>query len=218
MEITATVSDPPARFLKDFERHCLRIDDARMAGVKAAQPRVSYADLERWPEDGRRYELYDGEVFEIPSPIPLHQVVSGRLFLALSAYVHAHGGSVFFAPLDIVLTDFDVVQPDLLLFTRDREHLLDLRKVTRHAPDLAVEILSPSTSRNDRGRKMRLLARHRVKEYWLVDPDGVTIEVYRLSGVRFVLAGSARGDELVRSALLPDLHLRPSDLLPRSSH
>ena len=188
-----------------------------MAGVKAAQERVSYADLERWPEDGRRYELYDGEVFEIPSPILLHQFVLGRLHLALAAYVQAHGGSVFFAPLDIVLTEFDVVQPDLLLFTRDREHLLELRKVTRHAPDLAIEILSPSTSRNDRGRKLRLLERHLVQEYWLVDPDGVAIEVYQLAGVRFVLAGTARGDESIKSALLPELDLRPIDLVPSSS-
>ena len=122
-----------------------------MAGVKAAQERVSYADLERRSEDGRRYELYDGEVFEIPSPILLHQLVSGRLYLALTAYVQTHGGALFYAPLDIVLMDFDVVQPDLLLFTRDRQHLIDPRKVTRHAPDLAIEILSPSTAANDRG-------------------------------------------------------------------
>jgi Uma2 family endonuclease len=186
--------------------------------VKAAQERVSYADLERWPEDGRRYELYDGEVFEIPAPLLIHQFVLGRLHLALSAYVQAHGGSVFFAPLDIVLTDFDVVQPDLLLFTPEREHLLDLHKVTRHAPDLAVEILSPSTARNDRGRKLRLLARHRVKEYWLVDPGGAAVEVYQLSGVRLVLTGTARGGEPIKSALLPELDLRPSDILPGSSH
>ena len=189
-----------------------------MMGVKAAQERVSYADLERWPEDGRRYELYNGEVFEIPSPLLLHQFVLGRLHLALSAYVQVHGGYVFVAPLDIVLTDFDVVQPDVLLFTPARAHLLDMRKVTRHAPDLAVEILSPSTSRNDRGRKLRLLERHAVKEYWLVDPDGVVIEVYRLSGVRFVLAGAARGDDPITSTLLPELDLRPSDLVPSASH
>jgi hypothetical protein len=98
-----------------------------MAGVKAAQERVSDADLKRWP-DGRRYELYDGEVFEIPSPIPLHQFVLGRLHLALSAYVQAHGGAVFVAPLDIVLTDFDVVLPDVLLFMPEREHLLHMRR------------------------------------------------------------------------------------------
>ena len=187
-----------------------------MAGVKAAQERVSYADLERWPEDGRRYELYDGEVFEIPSPIPLHQMISARLHLALAEYVRTHGGVVLYAPLDIVLTDFDVVQPDVLLFTSERQHLVNPRKVTRHAPDLAIEILSPSTSANDRGRKLRLLARHRVKEYWLVDPDGVTVEVYRLSGLRLVPAGTARGVGRVPSALLPELDLRPRDLVPAS--
>src|SRR5262245_35667830 len=120
-----------------------------MAVVKAAVPRVSYADMERWPEDGRRYELYDGEVFEIPSPLPIHQIVLGRLHLALANYVRTHGGMVLVAPLDIVLTDFDVVQPDVLLFTRERERLIDPWKVTRHAPDLAIEILSSGTERND---------------------------------------------------------------------
>ncbi|MBI3402399.1 MAG: Uma2 family endonuclease [Acidobacteria bacterium] len=186
--------------------------------MKAAQQRVSYADLERWPEDGRRYELYNGEVFEIPSPLPIHQFVLGRLFLALSVYVQTRGGAVFFAPLDIVLTDYDVVQPDLLLFTPERQHVLDMQKVTRHAPDLAIEILSPGTASNDRGRKLRLLARHQVKEYWLVDPKAGAVEVYRLSGLRFVKAGTARGDEPVASALLPELDLRPNDLLPGSSH
>jgi len=188
-----------------------------MTGVQAAIPRVSFADLERWPEDGRRYELYDGEVYVVPSPIPLHQIVSARLYLALEEHTRAYGGVVLYAPLDIVLTDFDVVQPDLVLFTRDRQHLIDPRKVIHHAPDLAIEILSPSTSANDRGRKMQLLARHSVKEYWLVDPDGAAIEVYRLSGERFVLAGTARGGEAVKSALLPELHLRPCDLSD-SSH
>jgi Uma2 family endonuclease len=206
--------DTLARFPDDFDRHDPGMDDGKMAGVKAAQERVSYADLERWPEDGRRYELYDGEVFEIPSPLLIHQFVLGRLHLALSAYVREHGGSVFVAPLDIVLTDFDVVQPDVLLFMPAREHLLDLYKVTRHAPDLAIEILSPSTANNDRGRKMRLLAWHRVKEYWLVNPEGSAVEVYRLSGVRLVHAGTALGVERVPSALLPDLDLRPRDIVP----
>ena len=89
-----------------------------MSGVTVAHPRVSFADLEQWPEDGRRYELYDGEVYVVPSPIPLHQMVSARLHPVLEEYTRAHGGVVLYAPLDIVLTDFDVVQPDLLLFTR----------------------------------------------------------------------------------------------------
>jgi Uma2 family endonuclease len=189
-----------------------------MAGVKAAVPRVSYADMERWPEDGRRYELYDGEVFEIPSPLPIHQIALGRLYLALAGYVQAHGGMVLVAPLDIVLTEFDVVQPDLHLFTRERQHLINPRKVTRHAPDLAIEILSPGTSANDRGRKLRLLARHHVREFWLVDPNTPAIEIYCLSGDTLVHAGTALASELLQSRLLPTLVLRPAELVHESPH
>ena len=185
-----------------------------MAPMRAVSPRVSYADLERWPDDGRRYELYDGEVYVIPSPLLIHQMVAARLYDALRDYVRTHGGIVLFAPLDIVLTEHDVVQPDLLLFTRDREHLLALRKVTRVPPDLAVEILSPSTARNDRGRKRQLLARHGVREYWLVDPDAVAIEVYSQTERQLVLASTATGANTVQSPLLPGLSLRPVDLGP----
>ena len=185
-----------------------------MAGVKAAHQRVSFADLEKWPDDGRRYELYDGEVYVVPSPIALHQIVAARLFLVLEQYTRAHGGIVLFAPLDIVLTDFDVVQPDLLLFTRERQHLIHLRKVTRDAPDLAVEILSPSTARNDRGRKLQLLARHRVREYWLIDPDAVSIEVYELTANGLALASTAVSADRVQSPLMPELILTPGELVP----
>jgi Uma2 family endonuclease len=183
-----------------------------MAPMKAAYPRVSFADLERWPEDGRRYELYDGEVYEVPSPLPLHQMAAARLHLALNEYVREHGGVVLFAPLDIVLTEYDVVQPDLMLFTRERQHLISPRKVTRVQPDLAIEILSPSTAGNDRGRKRQLLARHGVREFWLVDPEAMTIEVYGLSGNQFALASTAAGAGSVRSPLLPELSLAPADL------
>jgi Uma2 family endonuclease len=185
-----------------------------MAGVSAVHPRVSFADLEQWPDDGRRYELYDGEVFVVPSPLPLHQFVLARLHLAFEDYCKAHGGVVLFAPLDIVLTDFDVVQPDLLLFTAERAHLIHPRRVTRVPPDLAVEILSPGTARNDRGRKRDLLARHAVREYWLVDPDVPRIEVFALRDGALVATSAADDAETVTSPLLPSLVLRPADLLP----
>ena len=184
-----------------------------MAPMKAAFPRVSFADLEKWPEDGRRYELYDGEVYEVPSPFPLHQMAAASLHLALAGYTREHGGLVLFAPLDIVLTEYDVVQPDLLLFTRERAHLVKPRKVTRVQPDLAIEILSESTASNDRGRKLRLLARHGVREFWLVDPEAVTIEVFELSGTQFVLAHIASGSARMQSPLLPEISFAPSDLL-----
>lgn len=185
-----------------------------MAGVALTTRRVSYADMERWPDDGRRYELYDGEVFELPSPFPVHQIVLGRLYLAASGYVRTHGGIVLFAPLDIVLTDYDVVQPDLLLFTAARAHLVNPRKVTREAPDLAIEILSDGTASSDRGRKRALLARHGVREYWLVDPDAVAIEVFSLSGEQLVSTGVYRDGQDVRSPLLPAFVVQPAALIP----
>jgi Uma2 family endonuclease len=192
-------------------------DPSASEKMTAANSRVSFADLEQWPEDGRRYELYDGEVYVVPSPLPLHQVVSANLHLVLTEYVRQHGGAVLYAPLDIVLTEYDVVQPDLLLFTRERQGLISLRKVTRHPPDLAIEILSPSTASNDRGRKLRLLARHGVQEYWLVDPDAIRIEVYGLRGDQFGIASTATGTESVHSPLLPALELRPIDVVPDSA-
>ena len=182
--------------------------------MQAAHPLVSYADMERWPDDGRRYELYNGEVFVIPSPLTIHQVILGRLFIALSEFVREHGGTVFLSPLDVVLTEYDVVQPDVLLFVPEREHLVHLRQVLRVPPDLAIEILSKGTVRNDRGCKQWLLAQHGVREYWLVDPDAVSIEVYTLTGSDLVLSHVAKGSDPVQSSLLPELSLRPGDMIP----
>jgi Uma2 family endonuclease len=185
-----------------------------MADVGVAHQRVSFADLERWPEDGRQYELYDGEVYVLPSPTFMHQLVSGELYSVFRAHGQTHGGLVLYSPLDIVLTEYDVVQPDLVFFTAERAGRLDRRKVIREAPDLAIEILSPSTASNDRGRKMQLLARHGVREYWLVNPDPVRIEIYVLVKGQLMHRHTASGDMLVRSWLLPQLSLRPIDLVP----
>ena len=188
-----------------------------MTVMHAARARVSYADLERWPDDGRRYELYDGEVHVVPSPTVLHQIVVARVHRALDDYTRVHGGLAVLAPLDVVLTLFDAVQPDVVLFTHDRQHLVDLRGVARVAPDLCVEVLSSGTEANDRGRKMRLLARHGVREYWLVDAEAAAIEIYVPAGLRFKLLHCVRAADRVQSPLLPDLTLVPSDLVPHAT-
>ena len=101
--------------------------------------------------------------------------------------------------------EFDVVQPDVLLFRAERVHLLHPQVVTRHAPDIVVEVLSPSTASIDRGRKMRTFARYGVPEYWIVDPVARRIEVHALEGNVYRETQVASGDETVRSVLLPDL-------------
>ena len=152
-----------------------------MRGVESVKRRVSYADLQRMPEDGNRYELYDGELYVVPSPLPRHQIVSRSLFLSLFEFTRAHGGEVFYAPFDIVLSEYNVVQPDLIYFGPETARRIRPTEHVRFAPDVAVEVLSPSTARNDRGRKRDLMARYRVPEYWIVDPDERAIEVFALN-------------------------------------
>jgi Uma2 family endonuclease len=173
--------------------------------VETAQPRVSFTDLQHTPDDGRRYELYDGEVRVVPAPIPLHQVVVDNIKRVLQAYSEAHGGLSFISPIDIVFSEYDVVQPDIVFFSQARRHLINLRVAIRHQPDLVVEVLSPSTSAHDRGRKMQMFARFGVPEYWIADPGLACLEAHRLEGGVYRLAQAASGDDTVRSPTLDTL-------------
>lgn len=175
-----------------------------MARARGERLRMTYADLEHLPDDGRRYELYDGEVRVVPSPIPWHQLVVDRVADQLKAYRERFGGLLFTAPLDIVFSELDTVQPDVVFFVREREHLINLRKTIRVAPDIAVEILSPSTEAVDRGKKMQTFARFGVREYWILDPDSEMVEVYHLHEGDYVLAQAASKTEFARSVVLSD--------------
>lgn len=187
-------------------------DDAKMAPVRAIRPRVGYADLERMPEDGHRYELYDGEICVVPAPVPLHQRVAFRIAKSLDAYAVAHGGEVLISPLDIVFSDYDVLQPDVVFFKASRRHLIEPHRAIRSAPDLAVEVLSPSTVEKDRATKMQMYARYGVKEYWLVDPLAHRIEVYWLNAGEYGLAHTASEADSVQSSLLADLKISAATL------
>jgi Uma2 family endonuclease len=175
--------------------------------------RTTFADLERMPDDGRRYELYDGEVVVVPTPLPFHQVVVLRIAMTLDAHAERHGGMVFVAPLDIVFSEYDVLQPDVLFFQASRVHLVDLHKVTRSAPDIAIEVLSPSTRKRDRGRKMETYAAYGVKEYWLVDPSARSIERFELEGRGYHRTQDASAADVLRSSVLPQLQVRVESLM-----
>jgi Uma2 family endonuclease len=146
--------------------------------MKAVRPRMTFTDLERLPEDGPRYELYDGDLSEVPAPIPWHQRVALNVTEVLRDYERRHGGLTLFSPIDIVLDDYNVVQPDVVFFRKARLSGIDMRRAIRIPPDLAAEVLSPTTEQTDRGRKLRLLARFEVKEYWLLDPGERSVEQY----------------------------------------
>ena len=176
-----------------------------MALVRAGNPQVTFSELATWPDDGRRYELYDGEVIVVPAPLPRHQLVSIRFGEVLIEYRRATGGLVLFSPIDIVFSEHHVVQPDIVYFRESRRHLIDMMAAIRIPPDLVVEVLSRSTEARDRGRKMQMFARFGVPEYWIVDPVANTVEVYRLDAVSYTCLGVSGEEDTVVSATMPNL-------------
>ena len=112
-----------------------------MRRMEAVKPPVSYADLQRMPDDGHRYELYDGELWMVPSPFTRHQRISRRLFLALDVAAVRNGGEAFFAPLDIVFSEYNVVQPDLVYFGSESAQRVPANAAVRFSPDAVFEVM-----------------------------------------------------------------------------
>ena len=182
--------------------------------MKAVDPRVTYAELEEWPDDGRRYELYSGEVIVVPTPLPIHQVVVLRLTEILAEHARVTGGLALFAPLDIVFSEYDVLQPDVVFFDAERHRRIDFQRPIRIVPSLVVEVLSRSTAARDRGRKRQIFARYGVPEYWIIDPPARTLEVLRNSGSDFELSAAYEGEGNVEAATLPGLSFQLATLFP----
>lgn len=169
--------------------------------------KFAYQDYKSLPEsETKRYELLEGELVMTPSPTWKHQAVSGKLEFLLRAFVQEHDlGKVADAPLDVVLGE-DVVQPDILFISHERSGIIHQEEV-RGAPDLLIEILSPSTAQRDRTYKRTLYARHGVQEYWLVDPDAQTIEILALGSRGYRRAELFEGGQTLSSPLLKGLQL-----------
>lgn len=169
--------------------------------------RVSYSELSLWPDDGRRYELYDGEVRVVPSPLPLHQVVAMNIEDCLRHHPRTSGGFTAAAPLDIVFDEYTVIQPDVVYFERERLDRLSATSAIRVPPDLAVEILSAGTASVDRGKKLRALETFGVREYWLVDPGTKQLEIFENTGRAFRAPRLLTGTDALVSPLLGPLQI-----------
>jgi Uma2 family endonuclease len=149
------------------------------SGVK-----LTYDDFVLFPDDGKRHELIDGEHYVTASPNTRHQQILARLHLMIGGWLESHRiGQTFFAPYDIVLTNIDIVEPDLMYFSNARaaEVLTDLH--ARGAPELVVEVGSPGTRKRDETIKRRLYQRQGVSEYWIVDPKLEVVRVFRREGL-----------------------------------
>ncbi len=158
--------------------------------------KLTYDDFLLFPDDGQRHELIDGEHYVTASPNIRHQRISGNLTLTINLWLRDHPlGEIFYAPLDVILSNVDVVDLDLLFVSNERAPALLAGEYVTGAPDLLVEIASLETRQRDETIKRRLYERSNVLEYWVVDPDIDVIRVYRRDGDRF-----ARPIELSREA------------------
>jgi Uma2 family endonuclease len=177
--------------------------------------KLTYDDYVQFPDDGLRHELIDGEHYVTPTPIRKHQAIATNLVGIIWSYLREHPvGRVFTAPFDVILSDFDVVEPDLLFLTNERLGEIATSPWVKGAPSLVVEIGSPSTRKRDATIKRRLYERVGVDEYWIIDPELDAIDVYRLIDGHYHRTAqlSLEAGDVLTTVLLPGLRLSLSTI------
>jgi len=175
--------------------------------------KLTYDDFVQFPDDGQRHELIDGEHYVTPSPNTKHQTISLNLTVLIGGWLERNPiGRLFHAPFDVVFSNFDVVEPDLLYLSNARAADALTPQHVRGVPELVIEIGSPSTRKRDETIKRRLYERAGVAEYWVVDPELDAIRVYRRDGDTFarVTELSADAGDSLTTALLPGLAIQLS--------
>lgn len=173
---------------------------------------VTYDDYRNLPDDGKQYQIIGGELHMTPAPTTVHQRILFKLAQIIAAYVNENNsGEVLVAPVDVILSMTDVVQPDIIFVARERMNIITKKNIVE-APDLVVEIISEHTETIDRKKKKEMYERHGVKEYWIVDPDAKTIEQYLLEGKTFMSKSTAGPDETLTSPLLKEYMVATNDV------
>jgi len=182
-----------------------------------ARPRrkITYEEYASWPEEGRRYEILDGEAVEMSAPSPDHQEIVFRLWKALDGFLlGSKGGKAYGAPLDVVPEEHWVVQPDVLAIRRENLGIVG-RNAVVGVPDLLVEVLSPGTESRDRGVKRDLYERVGVRELWLVDAEQRTLWQYEAQAGVLREVGVHRGSDRFGSRAFPGLTVLLDEVWPR---
>jgi Uma2 family endonuclease len=175
------------------------------SGVK-----LTYDDYVLFPEDGQRHELIDGEHFVSPAPVSKHQRIAGNVFGLIWSYLREHKiGVAYGNAMDLIFSHFDVVQPDVVYISHERLARLEPSDWIKGAPNLVVEVGSPSTRTRDETIKHRLYERFGVDEYWIIDPRDATIAVFRRDDGRYTraLRLALERDDILTTPWLPGLQL-----------
>jgi Uma2 family endonuclease len=170
--------------------------------------RYTWVDYQTWPE-GERWELIGGNAYAMaPSPLSAHQDISSELHSRLHPYFKGRKCRLFAAPMDVRLSDEDVVQPDLLAVCDPRQ----IRNHIEGPPTLVVEIVSPGSARHDRLVKTELYARFGIKEYWIVTPFPSMVEIFWLQDERYSFWKGFSHEDVLTSPGFPDLQIELADV------
>ncbi len=173
--------------------------------------RWTYGDYLKLDDD-KRYEIIEGELLEMPAPSTTHQRLVGRLFRLMSEFVEEKDlGEVFVSPVDVILSETNVVQPDVVFVSKERSEIVKEKGVFG-APDLVVEVISPSTLKRDTEDKKRIYAEHGVKELWLVFPGERAVEVFTLRGSSYEICSFGYEEGSVKSCNLKGFELNLGEL------
>ena len=177
----------------------------------------TYEDYLTLPEGGPfRYEIIDGELCMTPSPNTKHQKISRNILHFIDSFLRQNTvGEIFYAPYDVVFSQdpLQVAEPDLVFVSKARAAIITEKNI-QGVPDLLIEILSPTTAANDRRVKRTLYERFGVPEYWIVDPEAETVQVFRLSDGRYGTCLEFRKEDALDSPLLPGLSIPLSGVFP----
>ena len=169
--------------------------------------KYTYQDYLELPEEpGYRFEVLEGVLVRDPSPNVMHQRVSRRLQRILEDYFWKAdpGGEIFNAPLDVTFQDITVVQPDVFYISGEQKPIVKEKRIDG-PPKLVIEVMSPSTGRKDRLKKMRIYQKTQVQHYWLVNPDEKSLECFSLQDSIYALVASGMDEEVVEHPDFPEL-------------
>lgn len=178
------------------------------------EPIMTVEDLDAMPEDGNRYEVIEGELFVSRAPTYIHQVVIGRLNRSMLNHLDTNPmGEALITP-GLIFSQVDGVIPDMVYMSHERRNTILVDDRLRAAPELVVEVVSPGAEniRRDRIEKRRLYAKYGVEEYWVIDPQTRSIEVYRLRGAILDLVAIYTDKQAVETPLLPGWSITADEL------
>ena len=178
------------------------------APAKISREFLTYEDYLTFPDsDGIKKEIIEGELFMSPAPSIKHQTTLGELFILITNFVkHNKLGRVFLAPCDVILSNINIMQPDILFISKNNYQILTDLNI-HGTPDLVVEIISSSSINTDRIFKKLIYEQYGVKEYWIVDPKTETIEIWTLKNKTFQLASKAAKNQTIKSQLLEGMEI-----------